>query len=202
VNTIFLVLLLFISITLHEFFHGWTAYKLGDPTPKDAGRLTLNPLKHLDVFGTFILPVLLLLISRGTFSFGYAKPVPINPYHFRNPKRDIMWVGLAGPLVNLAIAIFLVTLLKFKIPFFEQVFFEGMIINLMLAIFNLFPLPPLDGSKIIAAFLPSRISYRYLKMELAGFIVIAALLFTGFFDWFTQTLITVALACLGAGTIT
>ena len=102
---ILFIIILFFSITMHEFAHGWVAYKLGDLTPKHSGRLTLNPLAHINLFGTVLLPILILIISRGLFSFGYAKPVPINPYNFKNPKKDIRWVGAAGPGSNIIIAI-------------------------------------------------------------------------------------------------
>lgn len=184
---IFFILILFISITLHEYFHGWMASKLGDPTPKESGRLTLNPLAHIDPFGTIILPFLLLMLSRGAFSFGYAKPVPINPYHFKNPKKDIMWVGLAGPLANFFIVFCLVALLKIGISFFPQEFtaviIQGIFINLVLGMFNLIPIPPLDGSKIAASFLSNKLYYQYLKMERVGFLIILLLMAAGFFRW-------------------
>lgn len=177
--------ILFISIVFHEYAHGWVAYKLGDPTPKEAGRLTLNPLKHIDIFGTLILPFIFFKVSGGNFSFGYAKPVPINPYHFKNPRKDIMWVGLSGPLVNFIIANFL--LLLFKIlpqGVFAEILLEGAAINLLLAIFNLIPIPPLDGSRVISALLPYRFSMAYLNMGLAGSIVIIFLILMGFSNWF------------------
>ena len=198
--TLLFLLILYVSITLHEYSHGWTAYKLGDPTPKESGRLTLNPLAHIDPFGTIIMPLLLIILSRGTFAFGYAKPVPINPYHFRNPKKDIMWVGLSGPLTNLCIALLLSLLAKMPfLSFIAAALVWGVIINLVLAIFNLLPMPPLDGSRVVAALLPYRLSYMYLKMEMAGFFIVILLIMLGFFDWFLFPLVRIMLAILGIG---
>lgn len=176
---------------MHEFAHGWTAYKLGDLTAKHSGRLTLNPLAHIDPFGTVILPILLFIISNGSFSFGYAKPVPINPYSFKNPKKDIRWVGAAGPGINIIIAIILSLITKLNISYLQGALKWGVIINLILAIFNLIPIPPLDGSKILASFLPNKYSYSYLKMEKYGFLVIFFLIMSGFINWFVIPLIKI-----------
>ncbi|MDD5195635.1 MAG: site-2 protease family protein [Candidatus Omnitrophica bacterium] len=196
-NIFFLIILLIASITLHEFFHGLLAYKLGDYTPKVSGRLTLNPFKHLDLFGTVILPVWLFLISRGTFSFGYAKPVPINMYHFRHPKRDLLLVALAGPLSNIIIASALLGLLKTGVTVISEALLGGVIINSMLAIFNLFPIPPLDGSKILAVFLSPQLSYKYLRMQTIGLAVIFILICCNFFNYFTQALTGTIFSFLG-----
>jgi Zn-dependent protease len=193
---IFYILIIFFSITLHEYFHGWTAYKLGDPTPKISGRLSLNPLSHIDFFGTIILPFLLLVMSRGAFSFGYAKPVPINPYHFKRPKRDFMLVGLAGPLANISIALILAFFLKLTSLFYDVIVW-GIVINLILGFFNLLPIPPLDGSKVVAYFLPSRFYFNFLRLEMVGFIIIIFLIMIGFFEWFILPLIKIALSLLG-----
>ena len=182
--TVFLIVILFLSIAFHECAHGWVAYKLGDPTPKYSGRLTLNPIAHIDPFGTIILPLLLLLASKGTFAIGYAKPVPINTYHFKNPKKDIRWVGAAGPMANFSIALFLTIILKTRITPFSDVLLAGIFINLILSLFNLIPIPPLDGSKILASLLPNHIVKNYLKLEPYGFIIILGLVMTGFFQWF------------------
>lgn len=199
---LFFLLILYISITLHEYSHGWVAYKLGDPTPKESGRLTLNPLAHIDPFGTVIMPLLLIILSRGTFAFGYAKPVPINPYHFRNPKKDILWVGLSGPAANFGIALFLSLLVKLPFPaFILEILVWGVVINLILAIFNLLPIPPLDGSRVVAALLPYRASYIYLKMEMAGFFIVVALIMLGFFDWFLFPIVRTMLSILGIGQV-
>ena len=199
---LFFLLILYISITLHEYSHGWAAYKLGDPTPKESGRLTLNPLAHIDPFGTVIMPLLLIILSRGTFAFGYAKPVPINPYHFRNPKKDILWVGLSGPAANIGIAVFLSLLAKLPFPaFILEILVWGVVINLILAIFNLLPIPPLDGSRVVAALLPYRASYIYLKMEMAGFFIVVALIMLGFFDWFLFPIVRTMLSILGIGQV-
>jgi len=196
-NFVSIAILLFISITLHEYSHGFVAAKFGDPTPKTSGRLTLNPLAHIDIFGTIILPILLIALSGGKFSFGYAKPVPINPYHFKNPKKDILWVGLAGPAVNFLIAFLLVMILKVSnYMFIPEIIIEGILINFILAIFNLIPIPPLDGSRILSALLPYKLSYLYLKMETAGVFVIIILIMAGFIRWFMLPIVTFILTLL------
>ncbi len=193
VITLFIIAILFFSIIIHEYAHGWVAYRLGDITPKISGRLTLNPLAHIDVFGTILLPIFLLIISRGAFAFGYAKPVPINPYNFRNPKKDIMWVGIAGPLSNFILAIIFILLIKLRlfVGFLYDIFIYGILINLILCIFNLLPLPPLDGSRVVAAFLPYRQALQYLKLEMVGFIVIVGLISLGFLHWFIFPIIRI-----------
>jgi len=184
------LLILFISIIFHEYAHGLVAYKLGDPTAKDAGRLTLNPLKHIDFFGTIILQFLIFRFSGGSFAFGYAKPVPINPYHFKNPKRDVMWVGLAGPLLNFFVANLLILLFKLlPYTFISEIFLEAAAINLILAIFNLTPIPPLDGSRVVTAFLPYKFSMAYLNMGLLGSTIIVVLILSGFISWFVMPMV-------------
>lgn len=199
---IFFILILLISVTFHEYAHGWVAYKLGDSTAKDCGRLTLNPLSHIDIFGTVILPILLLAVSTRLghpFSFGYAKPVPINPYHFKNPKKDIRWVGAAGPAANVLIALLLSLIIKAKLtmPVLIDILIWGIMINLILAIFNILPIPPLDGSKIVASFLSSRISYKYLKLQTYGFLSILLLIHLRFFDWFLLPIVNIFFRVMG-----
>jgi len=172
---IFLVLILLISITFHEYAHGWMAHRLGDPTPKDNGRLTLNPLAHIDPFGTVILPFILSLI--GLFPLGYAKPVPINPNHFKNPKKDMMWVGIAGPAVNFIIAFSLILIFKMGIRVFPQGFIVAILVNIILGLLNLIPIPPLDGSRILAALLPGRLVYKYLRIESYGVLIVFSIIY-------------------------
>lgn len=183
---VFIIFILLYSIILHELAHGWIAYKLGDSTPKLAGRLTLNPFAHIDLVGTIILPLFLLIISRGSIALGFAKPVPINPYNFKNPKKDVMWVGIAGPLANILLALFFILLIKLNISssFLYMIFSYGIFINLLLAIFNLLPIPPLDGSKVVASFLSPRQAYLYLKSEMIGIIIIFILIYLGFLQGF------------------
>jgi Zn-dependent protease len=171
---------LLFAIVIHEVAHGWMASKFGDLTAKQAGRLTLNPLPHIDPLGTIIVP-LLLYFSNAGFLFGWAKPVPINPYYMRHPKDDIIWVSFAGPGANLLTALacgFVIRIIRpvshylmsgssFIIPFAHMLVY-GMIINLVLAFFNLIPLPPLDGSKILAGFLPPRYEYKMEQLERFG----------------------------------
>jgi len=144
------------SITLHEFFHAWTANRFGDHTARDMGRLTLNPLAHLDLMGALV-----MVVSR--FQFGWAKPVPVNPYNLRNPRRDHLWVAAAGPLSNFALA--LIAGLIFRATFYidlpraeviDQILVRLVLINIFLAFFNLLPLYPLDGSHILEGLLPER----------------------------------------------
>jgi Zn-dependent protease len=168
-------------MSVHEFFHGFVAYKLGDSTAKYSGRLTLNPLAHLDIFWTVILPILLYFSTAGQFVFGAAKPVPINYSALRNPKRDIIWVGLAGPLSNLVFA-FLLSLILRVLPnslLIAMVLENLIMINIVLGIFNLIPIPPLDGSRIVMGLLPDRLAYRYVQFEQYGFIIVMVLIWMG-----------------------
>lgn len=147
-------LCLIIAITIHEFFHALAADKLGDPTPRSFGRLSLNPLTHADLFGTFLLP--LMSTFTGIPTIGWAKPVPIDPYNFRHPRRDEIIVSLAGPLSNLSLAFICSFLLRFFSPLtlVGNIFFYLILINVSLFIFNLLPIPPLDGSKVFLNLLP------------------------------------------------
>jgi len=140
--TLFSLIVLFLSISLHEFSHGAMAYFLGDPTAKEEGRLTLNPLKHIDPFGTILLP-LFLILANFPVVFGWAKPVPVNPFYFKNPKSDMAKVALAGPLSNYFVAILFAIFYRF---FGLDYFYLISIYNFLLGTFNLFPIPPLDGS--------------------------------------------------------
>jgi Zn-dependent protease len=172
-----------LALTIHEFAHGWVAYRLGDPTAKEMGRLTLNPLAHLDPIGT-----LMLFIAR----IGWAKPVPINPYYFRNPKRDLLWVSLAGPGANLLGALFFGLILRSVdisgLWLRETGFFDILkimviycvLINLVLAFFNLIPVPPLDGSKILMSLLPPEQELKYREFERYGPLALMGVILFGF----------------------
>lgn len=185
-ETIFLILILIMSVVVHEVTHGFVADKLGDPTARLAGRLTLNPVKHLDPFGSVILP-LLLAVLPGNLIFGWAKPVPFNPYHLKNPERDAALIAAAGPLSNLLIAAVFGTLARVSLatnipilvgaaPLFATIVW----INIILAVFNLVPLPPLDGSKILFALLPRSMSRIKILLEQYGTIVLIFFIFFGF----------------------
>ncbi|MDD2751530.1 MAG: site-2 protease family protein [Candidatus Omnitrophica bacterium] len=177
--------LLIIAMTTHEFAHGWVAYKLGDSTAKYSGRLTLNPLAHIDLFWTIILPFFLFITTQGQFVFGAAKPVPINYWSLRNPKRDIIWVGLSGPLANFIFALVLSMFLRFiPLPDLLYFVFQNLVmINIILGVFNLVPIPPLDGSRILSGLLPDRLSYRMSMLEPYGFIIVVILIWMGLFDF-------------------
>ncbi len=180
---LFLTPPLLLALTVHEFSHGFVAYLLGDPTPKMAGRLTLNPIKHLDLFGTITLFI--------TQAIGWAKPVPINPNYFKNFWRDMALVSIAGPLSNIVLAFLFGLLLNFfshvNLNFHHFAISEpltfmcylGVKINIGLGIFNLLPIPPLDGSKIVVNFLPPSLRADYLRMEIFGFLIIILLAITG-----------------------
>ncbi len=176
--------LLIIAMSFHEFAHGWTAYRLGDPTAKYSGRLTLNPLAHIDLIGTIVLPLFLFIATHGQFVFGAAKPVPINYLSLRNPKRDIIWIGLSGPLANFLFA-FLLSLVLRIIPFntiLNYLITNLIFINVILGVFNLVPIPPLDGSRVVMGLLPEKMSYRYASIEPFGFFIIVILISLGMFD--------------------
>lgn len=171
---IFQVIVLVFSAIIHEYMHGFAAYRLGDNTAKDAGRLTINPFAHLDLFGSFLLPLMMILTNVG-FVIGWAKPVPYNPHNLRDRKYGEAKVALAGPLSNLAVALIFGLILRFS-PFLSLTF-AGLLgvviyINLLLMVFNLLPVPPLDGSKVLAAFLPDRLRIKYLSADRFGFILV------------------------------
>lgn len=190
---------LIMGVVLHEYAHGYIAYRSGDPTARNMGRLTLNPIAHIDLFGSVLLPLLLILINSGIV-FGYAKPVPINPSYFRNYRKGIRYTSIAGPVANLIFA-FLIGLI-FGLFFFiyikisngitvsdtlgyktfdlvSEIFRNTIYINIFLAIFNFIPIPPLDGSKILASFLPGEAMFRFLNLGRFGFIFIFIFLFLG-----------------------
>ncbi len=176
----FLVVVLF-SAVIHEYMHGWMADQLGDPTARDAGRLTLNPIAHLDIFGSFLMPLLLYISTAGNLVFGYAKPVPFNPYNLRDQKYGVAKVAIAGPLANFITAIFFGLIIRF-IPVFSPLYvFLAIIIriNIMLMVFNLVPVPPLDGSKVILPFLPYSWQVKYLGLERYGFLLIILFIMFG-----------------------
>ncbi len=177
---------LLFALTFHEFAHGYVAYRLGDPTAKVAGRLTLNPLKHLDPLGT---------IAFFFIKFGWAKPVPVNPNYFQNPRKDMLWVALAGPATNLAVAVasailtkglwLLANILPYSVAAeailvpLNSMLIASVWINLVLCIFNFLPIPPLDGSRILMGLLPDNLAVSYMRIERFGFVLILILAFSG-----------------------
>ncbi|RJP28804.1 MAG: site-2 protease family protein [Candidatus Omnitrophota bacterium] len=189
------------AMTIHEFSHGWVAYKLGDPTAKYSGRLTLNPLAHIDPIGTILLPLMLFISTQGRFVFGAAKPVPINFMALRNPKRDIIWVGASGPLSNLLLAFLFSFILKLlPMPdILSIIISQFVLINVVLGIFNLIPIPPLDGSRIIMGLLPNQLSEKYAQIEPFGFIIIIALIWMGILNILVWPVVYLVLGLLGIG---
>jgi Zn-dependent protease len=172
-----------IAITFHEAAHGWMAERLGDDTARRLGRVTLNPVKHVDPFGTIILPGLLLLL-RAPFIFGYAKPVPVAFHRLNNPKRDMIWVALAGPGMNILLALvsafglrYAMYLPDFAVGWAAANLERSILINVILAVFNMLPIPPLDGGRVLTGLLPMPYAARFARIERYGFLILIALLF-------------------------
>jgi Zn-dependent protease len=176
------------AITFHEIAHGWVALKLGDPTAKMLGRLSPNPLKHIDPIGTVLVPILLFLSSG--FLFGWAKPVPITWENLKHPRRDMALVAVAGPLTNLLMAVLWALVVKFAImadpagasgiaKFFMYSGMAGIFINIILCVLNLLPLPPLDGGRVLVGVLPGPMAWQVSRIEPYGFIILVLLLMTG-----------------------
>ncbi|MFC1750267.1 site-2 protease family protein [Pseudomonadota bacterium] len=176
------------AITVHEVAHGWVARRLGDPTAYMMGRLTLNPLKHIDPIGTVVVPLALVLLEAG-FVFGWAKPVPVAWKNLKNPKRDMALVALAGPMANLLMALFWAVVVKIGLLLLATVPFAaepliymgsaGITINVVLMVLNLLPLPPLDGGRIMTGILPNNLAYPFARLEPYGLFILIGLLATG-----------------------
>jgi len=193
---LFEIIILVFSAIIHEYMHGFMADHLGDTTAKDAGRLTLNPIPHIDLFGSILLP-LLMVISGSGIIFGWAKPVPSNPYRLRDQKYGAAKVALAGPMGNLILAVMFALVLRL-FPGLDGTLasFLGLIvyINIMLMVFNLLPIPPLDGSKVLAAFLPAKVQTKFFELERYGlllvlfFVLFASNLISPIINWLFQLL--------------
>jgi len=172
------------AITVHEAAHGYAAKHFGDMTAFNAGRITLNPIKHIDLFGTILLPAMTILL--GGILFGWAKPVPVDFGRLRHPKKDMLWVAAAGPVSNFLMAIFWVFVIKFSMGAPEAISFPlaemgkaGISINIVLMVLNLLPLPPLDGGRIAVSLLPMPYAIKFAQIERFGFLILIALMFSG-----------------------
>lgn len=183
------ILPLLLAITLHEAAHAFVANYFGDSTAKMLGRLSLNPLKHIDLVGTIIVPIVILILSGFQFTLGWAKPVPISQRYFKHPNRDMALTSAAGPGANLLMALIWISILKllviFKLPSNSLVVFValmcqvGIVINIVLAILNMIPIPPLDGSRVVSSVLPYRWAYFYNQVEPYGMLILILLMATG-----------------------
>lgn len=195
-----------LAITLHEAAHAYVANLCGDSTAKMFGRLSLNPLRHIDPIGTVLIPLLVGVLSNFNFVIGYAKPVPINWNQFRHPRRDMILVTLAGPFANILMAFIWAACFKIALYMHPETSMSalfliasaraGMIINLVLAALNLLPLPPLDGSRVVSSLLPPRKAMIYEKIEPYGFYILVILMFTGILSYIMTPLISIGLRTL------
>ena len=184
------------AITLHEAAHGYAAKHFGDTTAQSQGRLSLNPLVHIDPIGTIVVPVVLYLASGGAFLVGYAKPVPVNFGHLKNPKRDMAWVALAGPAANFVMAFFwllfgiVLQSTQLSEPYFYKMAEAGVLTNLALLAFNLFPIPPLDGGRIVVSLLPYKMAYQFARIEPYGFFILLGFMFLHLLQfWMTPLMV-------------
>ena len=177
-----------LAITLHEAAHGYVARHFGDDTAAMLGRVTLNPIKHIDPVGTIAIPLILALVTHGAFVFGYAKPVPVRIRRLRDPKRDMIWVALAGPLSNLAQALIwgllfcLLFVMGMSEPFFVSMCIIGVIVNVVMFALNLFPVPPLDGGRVLVGLLPPGPAMALARVEPWGFFIVMALVASRILD--------------------
>ncbi len=184
INDLMQIVVLIAAVIPHEVAHGYVAYKLGDPTARREHRLTLNPLYHIDLFGSLLFPLFLKLVGSPIL-LGWAKPVPFNPSYFKNPRTGIMLVGAAGPATNLLMGLIAGLFLRLPVVYPEligQGLFLFCLLNVVLAVFNLIPIPPLDGSRILLGLLPERLAQSYLKLEPFGIAIVFMLFFFNGFD--------------------
>jgi Zn-dependent protease len=194
------------AITLHEAAHGYVARHFGDLTAHAQGRISLNPLRHLDLVGTVLVPLAILFVSGGNFLFGWAKPVPVNYSALRKPRQHMAWVAAAGPAANLAMALTWAALLKIALllpggrasEFLELVAQAGILVNLIFMFLNLLPIPPLDGGRILTSLLPSRAAWRFAKIEPWGVPILLVLLFTNVLNGVLAPLVDVSGALIRA----
>jgi len=191
------------AITLHEAAHGYVARHFGDPTAWKLGRISLNPLRHIDLWGTIVIPALLLLSQAG-FLFGWAKPVPVDFSRLRRPKQDMLWVAAAGPGANLVMVFGWALLLKlavvlspntYSLPLAEMAR-AGIEVNAVLMLLNLLPIPPLDGGRIVVSLLPPRAAWRFAQVERFGFVILLALLFLGGLNYILTPLLRTFLSLI------
>jgi len=212
-----------LAVILHEVAHGWVANKRGDPTARMMGRLTLNPLPHIDPIGTVLIPIFLLIATKGSFVFGYAKPVPVNFMNLRRPKEDMIWVAGAGPATNLILAVICGFLFRVLLAMNPEVLLrlrgagnsawtdpsaifivpillmllEAVKWNVVLAVFNMIPIPPLDGGRVMVGLLPPRQSEAWSSIEPFGFFIVIALVFLDPFGFWTQFVSPLILNVMG-----